>query len=130
MDSPPHIDQETAMSKAAFTVRAFGYYLILLGVTLVTVPNLLLGIFQVPATSEVWIRVVGLLVFNIGVYYIYAARCEAVAFFRASVFTRALVLIGFIAFALAGLAEPVLIGFGAVDFCGGLWTWRALQSAA
>lgn len=118
------------MSKAAFTVRTFGYYLIVLGVTLVAVPNLLLGIFQVPATSEVWIRVVGLLVFNIGVYYIYAARCEAVEFFRASVFTRALVLIGFIAFALAGLAEPVLIGFGVVDFGGGLWTWRALQSAA
>lgn len=73
---------------------------------------------------------VGLLVFSIGVYDIYAARCEVVAFFKASVFARALVLIGFIAFALAGLVEPVLIGFGAVDFCGGLWSWRALQSAA
>jgi hypothetical protein len=88
MDSGRHIDKETAMSKAAFTVRAFGYYLIVLGVALVAVPNLLLGIFQVPATGEVWIRVVGLLVFNIGVYYICAARCEAVEFFKASVFTR------------------------------------------
>jgi hypothetical protein len=118
------------MSPAAFTVRAFGYYLLVLGVALVAVPNLLLGLFLMPATGEVWIRVVGLLVFNIGVYYLYAARCEATAFFRASVFTRTLVLVGFAAFVLAGLAKPMLIGFGLVDFLGGLWTWRALKRAA
>lgn len=118
------------MSKAAFTVRAFGFYLIALGFVLVAAPNLLLGMFFMPPTNEVWIRVVGLLVFNIGIYYIYAAKCEATAFFRASVFTRALVLVGFAAFALTGLAKPMLIGFGAVDFFGGLWTWRALRRAA
>lgn len=118
------------MSKAAFTVRAFGFYLVVLGTALVAAPNLLLSTFLMPETGEVWIRVVGLLVFNIGVYYLYAARCEATAFFRASVFTRTLVLVGFAAFVLAGLAEPMLIGFGAVDFVGGLWTWRALKSAA
>ena len=118
------------MSKAAFTIRAFGYYLIVLGVALVAVPNLLLGMFLMPETSEVWIRVVGLLVFNIGIYYVYAAKCEATAFFRASVFTRTLVLVGFAAFALAGLAKPTLIGFGLVDFLGALWTWRALERAA
>ena len=118
------------MSKVAFTIRAFGYYLIILGITLVAVPNLLLGAFFMPETQEVWIRVVGLLAFNIGVYYIYAAKCEATAFFRASVFTRTLVLVGFAAFALAGLTKPMLVGFGAVDFLGALWTWRALKSAA
>lgn len=118
------------MSKAALTIRAFGYYLIVLGVALVTVPNLLLGVFLMPQTHEVWIRVVGVLVFNVGIYYLYAARCEAEAFFRASVFTRALVLVAFAAFALAGLAKPMLVGFGVADFLGGLWTWRALKRAA
>lgn len=118
------------MSRAALTIRVFGIYLIVLGVALVAVPNLLLGMFFMPATSEVWIRVVGLLVFNIGIYYIYAARCEATEFFRASVYTRSLVLVGFAIFAFAGLAEPMLVGFGAVDFLGGIWTWRALESAA
>jgi hypothetical protein len=118
------------VSRAAFTIRAFGYYLVVLGLALVAVPNLLLGMFLMPATSEVWIRVVGLLVFNIGIYYVFAARCEATAFFRASVFTRTLVLVGFAAFALAGLAKPTLIGFGLVDFLGGMWTWRALKRAA
>lgn len=117
------------MSKAAFTIRAFGIYLIVLGIALVLAPNLILKLFFMPQTTEVWIRVVGLLVFNIGIYYIYAAKCEATEFFRASVFTRALVLVGFGVFALAGLAKPMLVAFGLVDFLGGLWTWRALKSA-
>lgn len=115
------------MSKAAFTVRAFGYYLIVLGIALVAIPNLLLGVFLMPATGEVWIRVVGVLLFNIGVYYIYAAKSEATAFFQASVFTRTIVLVAFAVFVFVGLAPPMLIGFGAVDFIGGLWTWRALK---
>jgi len=118
------------MSKAAFTVGAFGYYLLALGTVLVAVPNILLTLFLMPEAQEVWIRVVGLLVFNIGVYYVYAAKCEATAFFRASVFTRTLVVVGFAGFAALGLAKPMLVVFGAVDFIGGLWTWRALKSDA
>ncbi|MFO1315641.1 MAG: hypothetical protein U1F58_08540 [Burkholderiales bacterium] len=116
------------MSKAAFTVRAFGYYLLALGAVLILIPNVLLAMTFMPPTSEVWIRVVGVLVFNIGVYYIYAARCEATAVFRASVYARTFVLVAFAAFAVLGLAEPVLVVFGAVDFVGGLWTWKALQN--
>ena len=71
------------MSKAAFSVKAFGYYLIVLGIGLTLVPNLLLSVFGMPPTTEVWVRVVGVLVFNIGIYYLYAARCEATAFFQA-----------------------------------------------
>ncbi len=118
------------MSPAGFTIKVFGYYLVVLGVCLVAVPNLLLGLFLMPETQEVWIRVVGVLVFNIGVYYIYAAKCEATAFFRASVFTRTLVLVAFAIFAVLGLAKPMLVGFGAVDFLGALWTWRKLKGTA
>lgn len=116
------------MSKAAFTIRAFGYYLLVLGVVLILIPNVLLTMSFMPPTSEVWIRVVGVVVFNIGVYYIYAAKCEATAFFRASVYARTFVLAAFAAFALLGLANPMLVLFGTVDFVGGLWTWKALKS--
>ncbi len=118
------------MSRAAYTIWAFGCYLIVLGVGLVAVPNLLLGLFLMPETHEVWIRVVGLLVFNIGVYYVHAAKCEATAFFRATVFARTLVLVTFAAFAVLGLAKPMLVAFGAVDFAGAVWTWRRLGNAA
>ncbi|MBL8345314.1 MAG: hypothetical protein JNN03_07725 [Rubrivivax sp.] len=118
------------MTKAAFSVRAFGYYMLVLGVVLVLAPNQLLGLSFMPPTNEVWIRVAGVLVLNIGVYYIYAAKCEATDFFAASVYTRILVFVAFAAFAALGLAKPMLVLFGAVDLLGGLWTLRALKSAA
>ena len=116
------------MSKAAFTIKAFGIYLILLGMIVTFAPNLLLTVFGIPITTEVWVRVVGVLVFNIGIYYLYAAKCEAVAFFRASVYTRTIVLLSFVAFALLDLVGPTIILFGVVDFSGGLWTFFALRS--
>ena len=118
------------MSKAAFTIRAFGFYLLALGVILIIAPNVLLSLSFMPNTTEVWIRVVGVLVFNIGIYYLYAAKCEATAFFRASIYSRTFVLVAFAAFWLLGLAKPMLVLFGAVDFAGGLWTRSALKTEA
>jgi hypothetical protein len=118
------------MSKSAFTIKAFGGYVAVLGVILVLAPNLLLAIVNYPATHEVWIRVVGVLAFNMGVAYWCAAKCEARVFFLASVFTRSFVLVAFIAFVLTGLARPVLILFGAVDFASAMWTLSALRTEA
>jgi hypothetical protein len=117
------------MSKAAFSVKAFGIYLLALGVGLAFIPNLLLSVFGMPRTEEVWIRVVGVLVFNIGVYYWFAARAEATEVFQASVYTRVLVLASFAAFAVLGIASPVLVLFGAADFAGAIWTSVALRQS-
>jgi hypothetical protein len=116
------------MSKTAFSVKAFGFYLIALGIGLAFVPNHLLSVFGMAPTMEVWVRVVGVLAFNIGVYYVYAAKCEARAFFQASVYTRVLVLVSFAAFAMLGFASPILVLFGAVDFAAGIWTQIALRA--
>jgi hypothetical protein len=118
------------MSKPALTLKWFGIYLLLLGAGLALLPNLLLSLFLIPPTDEVWIRVVGVLVFNIGVYYLFAARSESRELLLASVYTRALVLLSFALFALLGLAEPVVVLFGAVDCLGGLWTLYALRREA
>lgn len=115
------------MSKPAFSVKVFGVYLSILGIALTLVPNLLLGLFGIPDTKEVWIRVVGVLLFNIGIYYWFAANANATAVFRASIYTRCLVFVAFTAFALLGLVSPVLILFGAADLAGAIWTYFALQ---
>ena len=115
------------MSKPAFSVRAFGIYLLVLGLGFVLIPNQLLSIFGMPRTEEVWIRVVGVLVFNIGIYYWFAAKGEATEVFRASVYTRVLVLASFATFAVLGLASPILVLFGAADFAGAVWTHLALR---
>ena len=116
------------MSKAAFTLKAFAVYLFAVGPLLLLAPNLLLNALRHPETREVWIRVLGVVVFNLGIYYWFAAKSEARAFFAASVFTRMFVLIAFIALVLLGHAKPVLIPFGLIDFAGALWTLYALKS--
>ncbi len=116
------------MNKPAFTIKAFGCYLIVLGLVLIFTPNTLLAISLMPTTTEVWIRVVGVVVLNIGVYYIFAAICEAKLFYQASVYTRTFVLVSFIAFAIFGLVSPMIIFFGMVDFFGGLWTHFAIKA--
>ena len=115
------------MSKAAFTVKVFGVYLFVLGLILLVSPNTLLSIFGIPETTEVWIRVLGVTVVTLGVYYWYAAKSEAKPFFIASIFTRMFVLVAFIALVLLGFTKPVLILFGTIDCAGGIWTFLALK---
>lgn len=78
------------MSRAAKSVFFFGIYVISLGVFLVVAPNVLLKLFGVPETSEVWIRVVGVVVLLIGYYYVRAATNEEgmTKFFRWTIYTR------------------------------------------
>ena len=116
------------MSHAAKSLKLFACYLFVLGIALTVRPDLLLGLFGLAAT-EVWIRVVGVLVFNIGAYYWAAAACEARTVFVASVGTRVLVFVAFTAFVALGLVKPVLVLFGAVDLAGGLWTAAALRTS-
>lgn len=116
------------MSKATFSARVFAVYVFVVSTVLVVAPNVLLAIFGIASTSEVWIRVAGVLAFNIGIYAWVGARHRP--FLEASVYTRALVCAAFGVFALLGLASPVIVLFGLVDLAGGVWTWRALKADA
>jgi hypothetical protein len=116
------------MSKSARSVFVFGLYLALLGMILVVVPNFLLKMFFFPGTSEVWIRVVGMLLLILGYYYIRTSRKETIEFFHLTVHVRSVTILFFAAFVLLGFAGPSLILFGVVDLLGALWTGLALRS--
>ena len=116
------------MSKSAFSVQAFGTYIIALGLGLIFVPNVLLGLFRLPSATEIWIRVLGVVAINIGVLYVVAARSRDVAVFRAAIFSRLAVFVWFAGFVLLGMAPPMLLLFGAVEVAGALWTWSALRT--
>jgi hypothetical protein len=116
------------MSSSARSVFVFGLYLVVFGIILVVAPNILLGMFFVPHTAEVWIRVVGMLVLILGFYYTQAARKEMIDFFRWTVYARSTVIVFFAAFVLLDFVSPTLILFGAVDLLGAIWTGLALRS--
>lgn len=115
------------MSGVARSLVVFGWYLAAFGTFLVLVPNLVLGVFGLPPTEEVWIRVVGVLVLVIAYFNLRLAREEFLPHARLTVHARVAVLVFLVAFVLAGLAKPILILVGVVDFAGALWTAAALR---
>ena len=114
------------MSKSAFSAKVFAIYLFIVGAILVVAPNVLLSIFRLPQTSEVWIHVIGVLAFNVGVYAWVAA--EDKSFLKASVYTRLVFFVAVTTFAAIGLASPMIIFFGVTDLLGGIWTHCALKA--
>jgi hypothetical protein len=117
------------VSKSATSVLVFGVYLVVLGLLLVVVPNVLLRIFGFAMTTEVWVRVVGVLVLCLAFYYVQAARRELVEFFRWTVIVRAFVFVCLALFAALKLAAPALALFGCVDLLGSVWTALCLRQS-
>ena len=117
------------MSRAAVSILVFGVYVMVMGVLLLTIPNVLLGLVGYPTSHEVWIRVLGVVTLAMGYFYVVAGRNELVSLFKASLFTRPSLIVCFAAFVLLGMAKPVLVLFGAIDLLGAIWTGLALRSA-
>ncbi len=105
----------TTMTASARTVFVFGVYLLLLGMGLLAAPGMVLAPFGLPVPQEVWVRVGGLVVAILGVYYLLAARHGLRAFFTWTLATRASVIVVFAVLVFSGLAPAVLLLFGAVD---------------
>jgi hypothetical protein len=117
------------MSNAGRSLFVFGIYLAAIGLAMLIIPNLLLGIFGLPSTSEVWIRVAGVLVLVIAFYDIQAGRKGLISFLRWSVIARTSIILFFTVLVLFGLVKPVLILFGALDLAGAVWTFFALRTS-
>jgi hypothetical protein len=115
------------VSKAAISLFVFAIYLVLIGLGFLLAPNLMLGLFGFPATTEPWIRVMAMLLLILAYYYIRAARNEMTGFLRFTVHARASVIVFFVVFVVLGLAQPMLIGFGVIDLLGAIWTALALR---
>jgi len=115
------------MTAAAKSVYYFGIYLLLIGITLTVFPNGLLSLFQIAETTEVWIRVLGAVVFGIGLYYVLMAPANNGQFFKLTIYVRTSILLWFLVFVFLGWAPPQLILFGLTDFAGATWTYLAMR---
>jgi hypothetical protein len=105
----------------------FGLYLLVIGTGFLVVPNFFLALFGLPATGEVWIRVMAMLLLFLGCYDVLSARAEFKPFFRWSVPLRASVILFFAAFVMLRMVQPVLLLFGAIDLLAAVWTAVALR---
>ena len=116
------------MNKSATSLFVFGVYLFGMGASFVFIPNTLLSMLSLPPTNEVWCRVVGVLAFVLAFYYMQAARTNLRSFAAWTVPTRIVVFLFFTGFVLMGWVGPIMIGLGAVDLLGALWTGWALRT--
>ncbi|TAH10730.1 MAG: hypothetical protein EAZ12_04605 [Sphingobacteriia bacterium] len=115
------------MNAASKSIYYFGFYLYVVGASLIFMPNFLLSTIQIPETNEVWIRVTGVLALCLGYYYHRAGAENNTAFIKHTVPTRILVFGSFAIFASLKLVSPMLIIFGAADLVGAMITWRSLH---
>lgn len=115
------------MTAASRSLYYFGFYLILTGITLTVFPNMMLGLIGIPETSEVWIHLLGIVVFNMGLAYVVVAPQNNTLFLTFSVYARASVFVWFLIFYFINLAPAQLIIFGVIDLAGAAWTYAALR---
>jgi hypothetical protein len=118
------------MSGAGKSLLVFAVYLAALGIFLLLFPNLLLRMFGMPPTNEIWIRVNGMFVICLAYYYIQTARHGLTEFIRWTVWARAAVIIYFVAFVLLAGAPKALLLFGVIDLLSATWTFRELHRSA
>jgi len=117
------------MSKAARSIQVWSIYVLIVGAGLAVIPNLILSTLDVAETDEVWIRVLGVVVVVLALYYWDAARHETRNLFVASVLGRLFVVASLIVFWLTGESWQLLL-FAAVEAAGALWTFSALRADA
>lgn len=115
------------MSKSAVSITAWGVYEVGVGLGFLLIPNVLLPIFGFPTTTEVWIRVVGLIVLALAAYHIHCARNNVIPFFQITVPGRIGFAIGLIILFLMGFAGVGLVLFAVIEILGAAWTWSALR---
>lgn len=118
------------MSRAAKSLFIFGIYLCGVGIALLLVPNLILQLFGLPTTGEVWIRINGMLLICLSFYYIQSARNDLTNFIRWTVLGRAAVIFYLAAFVLLVSAPKAILLFGLIDLLSAIWTWLALKKDA
>lgn len=115
------------MDPIARSVRVWGFYALGMGLLLMAVPDLLFAILLVPATDEPWVRVVGVLAFAIGIYYLGgASSAEVEPFARASVAGRLVVTAGIAVVAIVW-GYWMLLLIAAVELLSALWTYSLLS---
>jgi hypothetical protein len=117
------------MSRAATSILVFSFYLIGMGLMFVFAPKVALEQLSVPPEQAVWGRCMGVLLVCIAYYYIVCARAELTEFFRATVYSRFILVAAFVILVAMGDAPWLLLIPGAIDLAGALWTMAVLPKA-
>jgi len=115
-------------SRAAKTVEAFGWLILIEGFAMLFVPHFVSSVLHLPPLGEQaanYFRLAGLLVSGLGMLYIVSGRLNAEGFVFASMFDRPLVPVAMaILWYLEIIPGPLALIFSIQDFGSFLWTLK------
>lgn len=115
------------MRNSHLSMKVFGIYLCLLGLTLASIPNLVLPPFGFQEVTDVWIRLLGLSFFLISSIYYLAIKEQWLSFYKLSAIARVIVCIFIFLCVAFNIAPWQLLIFGMIDILGSLWTSSSLR---
>jgi Na+-driven multidrug efflux pump len=115
-------------SRAAKTVEAFGWLILIEGSAVLFVPHFVASVLHLPPLVEQaanYFRLVGLLVCGVGMLYVVSGRLNAEGFVFASMLDRPLVPLAMaILWYLDIIPGPLALIFSIQDFGSFLWTLK------
>src|SRR6188474_1812445 len=117
------------MTSTAKSIFYYSFYMLGMGLSLLFIPNLMLGVFGFPPTNDIWIHILGLFAFCAGLLYFYCGRTNQTGFYRISILERITFFLGMVGIVLFLPANPLLVLIGSVDLLGAIWTGLALRNA-
>lgn len=104
-------------------------YMAGMGLPFLFAPNLMLPMLGLEPTNEIWIRILGMLVVALVVYYTLSIREDNIAFARASVRGRLIFCLGLTGLALV-YGQYIFILFAVLEAGLAVWTHRTLPATA
>jgi hypothetical protein len=116
------------MHRASRSIKYFGVYVAITGIGLALAPALVLATLGLPAPTDIWIRVLGVLALVVGYYYWACGSGEVIEFFRASVRGRVLFAALTVLLVVAFSAPLQLLLFAVLDLLGAAWTAQGLRA--
>jgi hypothetical protein len=113
-------------SYVSLTVQAV--YVFITALQLIFIPNTLLGMFGFEPTSEIWIKVFGVVLLSLAIVYYGIIKHGNADVVRFTVWSRLLVGAGFTIMSITGIAPLTLILFAGIDVATAIWTWFELKN--
>ncbi len=111
----------------SLTVQAI--YVLITALQLIFVPNMLLGMFGFEPTSEVWIKVLGVVLIAFVIVYFGVIQYGNKELFKITIYSRFAVVLGFVLLVATGQAATPLILFAGIDLATAIWTWFELKKS-
>jgi len=117
------------MEAPSLSIFVWGIFFLGMGASLALIPGIILPIFGFEKPKDFWIRVLGIVVFIIGYYYVDTALHDLTHFFWLTVYGRYFLVLGYITLVVFKVAKPALLLFGAIEVVGASWTLITLLNS-